>query len=189
MRVTKDPETRRQEIIETAAELFEKKGIRKTSITEIAKTLCVAKGLVYYYFSSKDELVTAVIEQLAQSLDAALAEIVARDDLDFYSRLKAIFNFYFHAIQSHPRVLTVSPNDPAAFSLLRDRLSHIAFYHVHDVLNNGMKQNLITIKHPQHMLRILINGLGDLYINGVHDPKVHATLIEQTLNLEPGCLT
>ena len=38
------------------------------------------------------------------------------------------------------------------------------------------------------MLRIMINGLGDLYVGGITDPAVHVVLIEQMLGMEKGKL-
>ena len=55
-RITKAPEERRQEIIDTAMKVFYEKGYEKTSISDIAKEMNVAQGLCYRYFSSKEEL-------------------------------------------------------------------------------------------------------------------------------------
>lgn len=188
MRITKDPEIRRQEIIDSAKALFELQGIGKTSMTEIAEKVGVAKGLVYYYFSSKEQLVVEVIDQFISGLDASLLEIMQQDKLDFYGKLTAILNLYYSAIQSHPTLLAIAPTDPGIFSLIRERLSEIALLHAKDLLQMGMQQNLIQIEYPEYMLKILIRGLGDLYIEGVHAPQIHATLIEQTLGLEKGRL-
>ena len=53
MRVTKEPEVRKQEILDTALKLFGENGYEKTSITDIAKAIGVAQGLCYRYFPSK----------------------------------------------------------------------------------------------------------------------------------------
>ena len=56
MRVTKEPEVRKQEILDTALKLFGENGYEKTSITDIAKAIGVAQGLCYRYFPSKEAL-------------------------------------------------------------------------------------------------------------------------------------
>ena len=68
MRITKEPEVRRQEIIDTALQLFGEKGYEKTSITDIAKAIGVAQGLCYRYFPSKEALFDSAIEQYADVL-------------------------------------------------------------------------------------------------------------------------
>ena len=56
MQITKDPQERKQEILETAMRLFQEKGYEKTSISDIAKAIGVAQGLCYRYFPSKEVL-------------------------------------------------------------------------------------------------------------------------------------
>ena len=70
MRVTKEPEVRKQEILDTALKLFGEKGYEKTSIADIAKTIGVAQGLCYRYFPSKEALFDSVVEQYADVLVA-----------------------------------------------------------------------------------------------------------------------
>ena len=68
MRVTKEPEERRQEILDTAMRLFYEKGYEKTSITDIANAIGVAQGLCYRYFPSKEALFDTAIDQYAEEL-------------------------------------------------------------------------------------------------------------------------
>ncbi len=68
MRITKEPEVRRQEILDTALKLFGEKGYEKTSIADIAKAIGVAQGLCYRYFPSKESLFDSAIEQYADVL-------------------------------------------------------------------------------------------------------------------------
>ncbi|MCR1899315.1 TetR/AcrR family transcriptional regulator [Irregularibacter muris] len=188
MRITKDPEIRKQEIIDRAKKLFEEKGIHKTSISEIAKEVGVAKGLIYYYFSSKNQLVESVIEQFILGIGEGLEEIMKNEELDFYSKLTAIFHLYFDSIQKHPGIFSLSLENPGIFSLIRNRLSEIALIHATDLITLGMNHGIINISYPEYMLKIIIRGLGDLYIEGVTNPEIHARLIEQILGLGKGKL-
>jgi len=53
---------RREQIILTALEGFAKRGYHRTSISDIAKTAGISKGLIYNYFDSKEDLLMAVLE-------------------------------------------------------------------------------------------------------------------------------
>lgn len=68
MRITKEPEERKQEILDTAMRLFYEKGYEKTSMTDIAKAIGVAQGLCYRYFPSKEALFDSAIDQYAGKL-------------------------------------------------------------------------------------------------------------------------
>ena len=62
MRVVKKPEERRAEMVTAASKLFAQQGFVRTSVAEIVSAVDVAKGLFYYYFTTKDDMVKAVVE-------------------------------------------------------------------------------------------------------------------------------
>ena len=53
---------RRAQIIETARELFSRKGLSDTSMSDLVEASGMSIGAIYRYFASKDELVAAVAE-------------------------------------------------------------------------------------------------------------------------------
>jgi len=64
MRIVKDPEVRRAEILDAAEELFIAKGYEKASVNDIIKAVGLSKGAFYYYFKSKEEVLDEIIEKL-----------------------------------------------------------------------------------------------------------------------------
>ena len=56
---------RREQLLATGLRLFARRGFRATTITDIAEATGTAHGLVYHYFSSKDELLSAILERYA----------------------------------------------------------------------------------------------------------------------------
>ena len=54
----------KRKIFETSMKLFAEKGYDATNIEEITATVGVAKGTLYYHFSSKEELKQLVYEHL-----------------------------------------------------------------------------------------------------------------------------
>lgn len=51
----------RQEVIQTARELFQQYGFYKTTIEDIARAMKKGKSTLYYYYKSKDEIFEAVV--------------------------------------------------------------------------------------------------------------------------------
>ena len=66
-------EDRFHEILAASLRLFAKYGYEKTSIDRIAREIAATKGLVYYYFRSKDEILKAMVE--AYDFTPAIASI------------------------------------------------------------------------------------------------------------------
>ena len=76
MRVVKKPEERKAEMVAAAAKLFAEQGFVRTSVAEIVSAVDVAKGLFYYYFTTKDDMVRAVVEGYCSYL-GTLADTIA----------------------------------------------------------------------------------------------------------------
>lgn len=93
-------DARRESILDSAAQLFARKGFSSTTMADIAADADLSAGAIYRYFSSKDELMRAVFDdavernqQMFQSAaeDAsspfeALVKIGRRNWIDFDDR-------------------------------------------------------------------------------------------------------
>ena len=75
MRVVKKPEERKAEMVAAAAKLFAQQGFVRTSVSEIVSAVDVAKGLFYYYFTTKDDMVKAVVEGYCSYLGTLAGQI------------------------------------------------------------------------------------------------------------------
>jgi AcrR family transcriptional regulator len=78
MKTVKEGEVRRREILVAARELFVSKGYEQTSVNDILKVVDIAKGTFYYYFSSKEEVLEAIILDIVEE-GARRAENVLKD--------------------------------------------------------------------------------------------------------------
>src|SRR5258708_10500749 len=65
---------KRTGLIETATKLAYRRGLRETSLADIAEAARVPVGNVYYYFNTKEELAEAVVERRLEEFRAARAE-------------------------------------------------------------------------------------------------------------------
>jgi AcrR family transcriptional regulator len=70
--------TARERILETAYELFSRRGIRDVGIDEIIGRAGVAKATLYRHFASKDDLVVAFLERREQRWTVEVVEAEAR---------------------------------------------------------------------------------------------------------------
>lgn len=85
-------------ILDAALELFAIKGYDSTTIAGIAAKAGVSKGLMYNYFSSKDELLRALINQLNQG-ESALMENIFVDDPK--KTLENVFMLFFRELKEN----------------------------------------------------------------------------------------
>ena len=81
MRVSKDPEIRKQEIIDVAMQVFAEKGYETTTMKDIAKAADVVPGLCYHYFKNKHELYETAVTQYARECSEPFVILFNRTDL------------------------------------------------------------------------------------------------------------
>ncbi|MFC9976342.1 TetR/AcrR family transcriptional regulator [Spirillospora sp. NPDC127200] len=63
----------RERIQRAALDLFLDRGYDQTSLREIAERLDVTKAALYYHFKSKEEIVTALVEESARPVEELIA--------------------------------------------------------------------------------------------------------------------
>lgn len=88
MRIVKDPEVRKKEILTGALKVFSKKGYDKTTITDIAKELGISQGLCYRYYSSKEEIYDAALEEYSDYIVNSNIERFNGDEKSFKEKIR-----------------------------------------------------------------------------------------------------
>ena len=65
-RRSRAPRRRQAEILEAAARVFHEKGYESTSIQDIADSVGILKGSLYYYITSKEDLLYEILQSVHQ---------------------------------------------------------------------------------------------------------------------------
>ena len=73
VRITKDPEVRRAELLDVALGLVQEVGYDAMSVEAVTTTAGVAKGTFYHYFGSKEDLRFQLLERLGTELHQHIA--------------------------------------------------------------------------------------------------------------------
>jgi AcrR family transcriptional regulator len=88
-------------LVAAARDLVHRQGIARTTLAEIADAADVPVGNVYYYFKTKDEIVSAVVGAHSDQLRAAFAEL-EHDHTDPADRLVAFVDLQAGWVSSAP---------------------------------------------------------------------------------------
>ena len=96
--MAKTKEERRNEIIETAGKLFEEKGYEQTQVQDIVNEIGVAKGLFYYYFKSKDEVMEELADRYADTIIDAVNKLIDKDIATF-DKINRIFQIFIDSAE------------------------------------------------------------------------------------------
>lgn len=103
-------EPKRQQIIDLAAELFARKGYTATSITDIGAATGLAKGALYYYIGSKENLLVEIQNRVLAPLLAATRQVQAFDE-DPVLRLRLLSETLLDLILRHLNHIWVYEHD------------------------------------------------------------------------------
>ena len=87
MRIVKEAEERRNEILDAAEKLFGRNGFDNTSTNDILNEVGIARGTLYYHFKSKEDILDAMIERITSRLTAEAARIAADSTIPVLQRL------------------------------------------------------------------------------------------------------
>jgi AcrR family transcriptional regulator len=97
-------DNKRKDIMEAASMLFLQKGIRTTTVEEIAKKCHISKKTFYYFFVDKEIIITEIVQNLIHKTDQQLRMLpdispnASSELISFFQYLQAniyIFNALF----------------------------------------------------------------------------------------------
>jgi AcrR family transcriptional regulator len=111
----------RQEILRTAARLFQQRGYHATSMNDVASALKLSKGGLYHHFQSKDEILFNLMDH---AMDITQERVIngVRDIADPEERLRMLIRRHIEVVLSvRDREVTVMlhENHPLPPSLRR----------------------------------------------------------------------
>jgi TetR/AcrR family transcriptional regulator, cholesterol catabolism regulator len=97
----------RQEILRTAARLFQQRGYDATSMNDVAASLKLSKGGLYHHFQSKDEILFEIMNHAMEiTEERVLAPVRAIADPE--DRLRALIRLHMEIVLSpRDREITV----------------------------------------------------------------------------------
>ena len=96
----------KRKIFETSMKLFAEKGYDATSIEEITATVGVAKGTLYYHFSSKEEIFNFLIEEGIKLLQNSVDIKTAKHN-NYIDKIKAIILIQIKIVAKYKDIITI----------------------------------------------------------------------------------
>lgn len=172
IRVVKKPEVRWQEIVSIARGLFLEKGYEKTTLQDVMNKAKIAKGTVYHYFNSKEALLEAVVENMADEYIASLRAVLDKTKGDARLRMKALFNASNVKDQQGEKIaqLHEAGNIELHTRLLALTLTKMGPLYA-DVIRQGCEEGIFKNENPLETAEILLAGIQFMTDSGFYPWK------------------
>lgn len=89
----------RQQLMTVAAEFFARRGLRGTTVDELARAAAISKGAFYRFFGSKEALFVALLDEYEVGAHARI-ESAVREDPE--QGLGVLVDWALHAVEDNP---------------------------------------------------------------------------------------
>lgn len=172
MRIVKEAVERRNEILDVAERLFCTKGYDNTSTNDILAEIGIARGTLYYHFSSKEDILDAMIDRI---LDGTIrkAESIALDEaVPVLERLTQTVLAVNVDTQTGSMILEQvhKPQNALMHAKMQERLLSQLVPLFVKIVEDGISQNLMKTEYPVETMEMLL-----LYANTVFDESIEYT--------------
>ncbi|PWV89412.1 TetR family transcriptional regulator [Paenibacillus cellulosilyticus] len=169
-RISKDPQERKDEIVNAAMELFASKGYEQTSVSDIVKKIGVAQGTFYYYFQSKEEVIHAACERTLASRLEKVKDLVDSTQWNALDKLTRLFT-------------EASPNeeDVDVFEYLHQEINSTLHQkwivaeimallpYARQIVQQGVEEGIFHVRQPELAVEFLLVGASFWFDKGIFD--------------------
>jgi AcrR family transcriptional regulator len=171
-RITKDPEERRQELIDAAERLFMEKGYEATAVSDIVQDVGVAQGTFYYYFRSKEEILEAIIEKDMAALEDDVRVITEDPHLDPAAKINAIVNSIIGISSSRKEIMDYLHKESNA--VMHEKMERHLIERLvplmAEVVSQGVAEGRFDVQHPTEAVEFLLASMVYFF----HHPEIFA---------------
>lgn len=151
----------KRKIFEASMKLFAEKGYDATSIEEITATVGVAKGTLYYHFSSKEEIFNFLVEEgiklLQNSIDIKTSKLP-----NYIDKLKAIILIQIKIVVKYEDIITILLTQFLGKKARNQKCQKLVYEYINkieEIVKEGIK------KRTNKTRKFSSNSIRNLWIN------------------------
>lgn len=182
---------RKEELLEIAYKLFITKGYDNTSVDEIISEANIAKGTYYYYFTSKEEMLDQVINEIIEK-EIVIAKEYLNKPLTVEQKLVGVITS-----------LRPTDNETSIVDALNDennlkmhkkyskKIIESAIPILKEVVQEGIKTGIFNCDNIEERIKIILIISNDLFDNNNFNKKevdVFIDTVEKILGAKKGTM-
>lgn len=155
---------KRDLILDSMQELMGSSNLQAISVSDIAQKAGIGKGSIYYYFSSKNDIIDAVIERnYSRVLDEGRA-LAASSHLDAFKKLEIIYHACLDSSSELRRREEIgSFNEKQESAFIHQKFSRVIITKLKpilaDIIRQGIREGSIQCGYPEETAQIVLTVL------------------------------
>ena len=167
-------------IVQAAVKIFSKEGFHDAKIDDIAQEAGVAKGTVYQYFSSKQELFQEMIKYSIEKYSQAVKKIVSSNK-DIHEKIYTLAINHGKFIKEHIEMGEIVPHQPHILSQemrlwIMEQKNHI-FVVLEEMIETGINKEEIRKDVDKEIAVLSI--MGSLFLYYEKELRKHAGMFQE----------
>ena len=193
---TRGLQERRQEIVSTARRLFQAEGYDKITMQRIVDEVGIAKGTVFYYFESKEDLLKAVVESIIQEDAERKHVLIEKTTGNALDKMRAVMQLESMALK-YPRILEGlhEISNAAMHSQLLGVMVVNEAHLYEKLIKQGCEEGIFHTDNPLECAEFIIAGIQFLTDLGIYPwsqedlmrrTQAFPGLVEAILKTQPG---
>lgn len=159
-------ETRKDEIIKTAAKLFKEKGFSAVTMRDLATAMGIKAASLYNHISSKQEILKAIIISLAEEFTNGM-KLIKSSNSSNIEKLRQIVILHVNITSKNPYGMASLNNDWMHLEEQLEYYLELRYTYEFDfieIIKSGIQSNEITNSNPEIIMFSLLSTLRSLYL-------------------------
>lgn len=171
-----DKDERRAEILLSATRVFARRGYDATRIEDVALEAGIAKGTVYIYFGSREEILLAAFEVFEERLFTVVREVLGTDE-PVLVRLRSTVRALLSSVGDEPELARVVLDFWAAGSF-ENRAVGIDFGRIYAeyreilgvLLEEAKREGSVRSDMPEETPAVIVGTIEGVLLQWIVDP-------------------
>lgn len=169
MKMNKEYNEKRNEILDVAEKLFSKKGYDKCTVNNILDDVGIAKGTFYYYFKSKEEVLDSIINRVTEMIVERVKKVASNPDLSPVEKLinsilsmrveSEVDNEFMERLHKPENALI----HQKSLTLMVTRITPI----LDNIVGEGISQGVFKSDFPKQYMQIFLTSTSTLLDDGI----------------------
>lgn len=179
-----EKETIRAQMREKGKKLFEKHGLKKTSVDELTEAVGISKGAFYLFYDSKEELFMEILEGFEKDIQTAILNFATHPNADARKNVSGVLKGFLLTWDDYPLLKNLGKAD---FDYLVRKLpAERVMQHANNdeeftsQFIKKIKREGIKVKAPP---RVIGNLLKSLFFLSLHREDMGDDAYTETMNI------
>lgn len=178
MRVVKEAEERKNEILDVAQELFVQKGFDYTSTNDILERIGIARGTLYYHFKSKEDILDSLIKRITREAMASATRISNDKSISLFERFTLTIKALNidNSIGQEVMQQVHKPQNALMHQKMREELLSGIVPIITKLVSEGIEEDIFHVEYPKEAVEMIM-----LYSNIAFDGLISEEVKERKI--------